>query len=172
MDFWWIDEPSVLGGANPTIWQIKGLYRIGFGTIILLIDKMEQGPTYNVEAIKAMGLEHFSIFVRDFSAPSVEDFEVVLTTVDWALGQGKVFIHCQDGLKGTGIMGAAYWVYKGTSVRVAVQRILRSNPGALEALQQEKGLCTLEELAESSHHLGESASSGSNKGQPLYSGRL
>jgi protein-tyrosine phosphatase len=160
MDFWWIDEPSVLGGANPTIWQLKGLYRIGFRTIIFLTDKMEQAPDYNVEAVKAMGFRHFPIFIRDFSAPCLEDFELVLTTVDWALGQGKVLIHCEEGLRGTGIIGAAYWVYKGSTIREAVQTILQSKPEALDVLQQqEKGLAKLKELAESSQHPRENASS-------------
>ena len=159
MNFWWIDEPLVLAGVDPTIWELKGLYRIGFRTIIFLIDKMEQTPGYNVEAAKAMGFEHFPILIRDFTAPSVEDFELVLTTVDWALGQGKVFIHYEDGLRGTGIMGAAYWVYKGSSVKETVQTILQSNPGVLEVLQQEKGLYKLKALAESSQHLRENASS-------------
>ena len=160
MDFWWIDEPSVLGGANPTIWQLKGLYRVGFRSVVFLIDRMEQAPGYNVEAVKNMGFRHFPIFIRDFSAPCLEDFELVLTTVDWALGQGKVLIHCEDGLGGTGIIGAAYWVYKGSTIREAVQTILQSNPEALDVLQQqEKGLSKLEELAESSQHLRENACS-------------
>jgi hypothetical protein len=161
MDFWWIDKPSVLGGANPTIWQLKGLYRRGFRTIIFLTDKMEQIPDYNVEAIKAMGFRHFPIFIRDFSAPCLEDFELVLTTVDWALGQGqgKVYIHCEDGFRGMGIIGTAYWVYKGSTIREAVQTILQSNPSAPEVLQQKKGLTKLDELAESSQYLRENACS-------------
>jgi protein-tyrosine phosphatase len=138
MGFWWIDEPSVLAGANPTIWQLKGLYRSGFRTIIFLTDRMEQIPDYNVEAVKAMGFEHFPIFIEDFSAPSVEDFEVVLTTVNWALGQGKIFIHCQDGLRGTGIVGAAYWVYKASSVRVAVQTICSQTRGRLRRCNRKR----------------------------------
>jgi protein-tyrosine phosphatase len=159
MDFCWIDGPSVLGGDNPTIWHLKGLYRIGFRTIIFLTDKMEQIPDYNVEAVKAIGFEHFPIFIRDFSAPSVEDFEVVLTTVNWALGQGKVFIHCQYGLGGTGIMGAAYWVDKGSSVEEALEKIRQSNPGAIGVVEQEKSLCKLREFIESRAHMGESPSS-------------
>jgi hypothetical protein len=34
MNFWWIDEPLVLAAVDPTIWELKGLYRIGFRTII------------------------------------------------------------------------------------------------------------------------------------------
>lgn len=160
MNLWWIDKPLVLGGANPTIWHLKGLYRVGFRSIIFLIDKMEQAPDYNVEAIKAIGFGYFPIFLGDFSALDMEDFELVLTTVDWALGQGKILIHCGDGLRGTGIVGAAYWVYKGSTIREAVQTILQSNPEALDVLQQqEKGLAKLKELAESSQHLRENASS-------------
>lgn len=51
-----IDEPLVLGGVNPTIWQLKGLYRIGSRAIIFLTDEMEQAPNYNVEAIKPWDL--------------------------------------------------------------------------------------------------------------------
>ncbi len=158
MDLWRIDKPSVLSGPNPTIWQLKGLYRLGFKTIICLIDEMDHAPCHNVEAVKAMRFEYFPIFISDFSAPSVEDFEVVLPTVDWALGQGKVFIHCLEGLKGTGIMGAAYWVYKDSSVRAGVHTIPQSNQGVREAIQPEEGLYTLKALTESSDSRGESLS--------------
>ena len=159
MNFWWIDEPLVLGGAIPTIWQIKGLYRIGFRAIISLIEEMEKAPSYNVEAVKAMGFEHFSIFIRDFSLPSLEDFEVVLTTLDWALGHGKVLVHCQDGFRGTVTIGAAYWVYKGFSVKEAMEKIRQSNPGAIDTVEQEKSLYKLREFIESRSHVGESPSS-------------
>jgi len=146
MNFWWIDEPLVLGGAIPTIWQIKGLYRIGFRAIISLIEEMEKAPSYNVEAVKAMGFEHFSIFIKDFSLPSLEDFEVVLTTLDWALGQGKVFVHCEDGCGRTGTVGAAYWIYKGVPVKEAIEKIRQSNPQAIETVESERVSISLRQL--------------------------
>lgn len=162
MNFWWIDEPLVLAGVDPTIWELKGLYRIGFRTIIFLIDKMEQAPdypNYNVEAIKAMGFEQFPITIGDFSAPSVEDFELVLTTVDWAVDRGKIFVHCQDGFRGTAIIGTAYWVYRGFSVKEAIEKIRQSNPQTIERVEPEKSLYRLKAVIESGNTWGKTPSS-------------
>jgi atypical dual specificity phosphatase len=144
MSSWWIDEPMVLGSSNPTTSQLKRLYQEGFRSIISLLDEMEQSPNYDTEEIGAMGFQRYSIPLRDFSVPMLEDFKSFLRAVHRALEQGKVLVHCQAGLGRTGTMAAAYWIGKGLSVNEAIRRVQRSNPGVVETDEQENNLYELE----------------------------
>ena len=63
-----------------------------------------------------------------------------LAAVERALGQGKVFVHCQGGSGRTRTTGAAYWVSKGLSVKEAVERVRQANPRAIETWEQENSL--------------------------------
>ena len=113
---------------------------MGFGSVISLLDETEQTPNYDIERVKAMGFNRFSIPLRDFSAPTLENFKSFLTTVEKALSQGKVFVHCLGGSGRTGTMGAAYWISKGLSVKDAVKKVRQSNPRAIETWGQENSL--------------------------------
>jgi atypical dual specificity phosphatase len=91
-----------------------------------------------------MGFQRYSIPLRDFSVPMLEDFKLFLRAVHRALEHGKVLVHCQAGLGRTGTMAAAYWIAKGLSVNEAINKIRRSNPGIVEADEQENRLYELE----------------------------
>ena len=140
MNFWWIHEPQILGGPNPSTGQLEKLRQAGFTAIISLLDETEQPPAYNVKTTEAMGVTRVSIPLRDFSAPTLENFKSFLAAVEKALGQGKVFVHCQGGSGRTGTMGAAYWVSKGLSVKEAVEKVRQANPKAIETREQENSL--------------------------------
>lgn len=144
MRSWWIDEPLVLGSSNPTTGQLEKLYQEGFRSVISLLDEGEQSPAYDVEEVKAIGFERYSISLRDFSAPGLADFKAFLEAVHRALSQGKVLIHCQAGLGRTGTMAAAYWIDKGLSVNEAIKRVRKVNPGVIGTDEQEYSLYELE----------------------------
>jgi atypical dual specificity phosphatase len=144
MSSWWIDEPFVLGSSNPTTGQLKKLYQQGFRSIISLLDEGEQSPHYNIEEMEGMGFRRFSIPVKDFSAPRLDDFRAFLEAVHHALNEGKVLVHCEAGLGRTGTMAAAYWIDKGLSVNEAIRKIRRTNPGVIGSLDQEYSLYELE----------------------------
>lgn len=146
MSSWWIDEPLVLGSSNPTTGQLKELYQQGFRSIISLLDEGEQSPNYDIEKVEGMGFRRFSIPVKDFSAPRLDDFRAFLEAVHHALNEGKVLVHCEAGLGRTGTMAAAYWIDKGLSVNEAMSKIRRSNPGAIGSVDQEYSLYDLEAL--------------------------
>ena len=154
MKRWLINEPMVLGGSNPTTNQLKQLYQEGFRSIISLLDEEEQRPNYDLEQVEAMGFKRYSIPVKDFSAPTLDKFQVFLRTVQQALSQGKVVVHCQGGSGRTGTMGAAYWVHRGLSAEEAVKKIRQSNPNAIEAEEQKNSVYELEAFIASSNQIG------------------
>lgn len=133
----------VLGSSNPTTSQLKKLYQEGFRSIISLLDEREQSPNYDIREVGALGFRRYSIPLRDFSVPMLEDFKTFLKAMHRALEEGKVLVHCQAGLGRTGTMATAYWIGKGLTVNEAVKKIRRSNPGVLETEEQEDSLYEL-----------------------------
>ena len=144
MSSWWIDESLVLGSSNPATRQLEKLYQEGFRNVISLLDEGEQSPEYDVEEVKAMGFERYSVPLRDFSAPELDDFKAFLEAVHRALKNGKVLVHCQAGLGRTGTMAAAYWIDKGLSVNEAVKKVRKVNPAVIASDEQEYSLYELE----------------------------
>ncbi len=134
----------VLGSSNPGISQLEKLYQEGFRTIISFLDEREQTPNYDIGKVRALGFKRYSIPVRDFSVPMLDDFKIFLKAVHRALEEGKVLVHCQAGLGRTGTMAAAYWIGKGLSVNEAIKMIRRSNPSVVETDEQENSLYELE----------------------------
>lgn len=141
---WWIDEPKILGSSNPTTEEIEKLYREGFRIVISLLKEDEQRPNYDPEEVRRIGFKRYSIPIKDFSGPSLDEFSEFFRIIDAALAQGKVLIHCQGGSGRTGTMGAAYWMKRGLSAREALKRIRLSYPVAVDNREQEKSLGELE----------------------------
>lgn len=142
MNQWWIDEDRVLGSGNPTDVQLDRLFHQGFRIIISLLDEHHQQPLYNVEKANDLGFERYSIPIRDFTAPTQEQFKEFLEILNNA--DAKVIIHCQRGYGRTGTMGAAYWISKGMPAHDAINKVRQACPGALEVPEQEESLYELE----------------------------
>lgn len=141
---WWIDEPRILGSSNPTTEEIKKLYQEGFRSIISLLKEDEQRPNYDLEEMQRIGFKRYSIPIKDFAAPSLDDFSEFFKIIDEALEQGKVLIHCQGGSGRTGTIGAACWMKRGLSAQEALQRIRLRLAAAAQYSEQEKSLYGLE----------------------------
>ena len=142
MSQWWINEPRVLGSTNPTNVELERLYQEGFRIIISLLDETQQLPNYDIKKAEALGFTRYSIPVRDFRAPSQEQFKEFLEIMNQA--KDKVIIHCQGGSGRTGTMGAAYSISRGLPAHKAIDKVKQSNPGAVEEPEQEESLYELE----------------------------
>ena len=138
---WRIDENKVLGSGNPTDDQLEKLFQQGFRTIISLLDESQQRTLYDKIKAKDLGFTWHSIPVRDFTAPTMEKFKEFLEIMNKA--EANVIIHCQGGSGRTGTMGAAYWIAKGMPAHKAIDKVRRTNPGAIEEHEQEESLYEL-----------------------------
>jgi atypical dual specificity phosphatase len=144
MSQWWIDKGKMMGSSNPTMMELKELYRRGFRVVVSLIEDSKERPGYDVEEVKAIGFKLYSIPIRDFEAPTMEQFEKFLSIVKATPISEKILVHCIGGCGRTGTMGAAYWICKGLPAEEAITRIRESNPLAIEDLEQAKSLHRLE----------------------------
>lgn len=92
-----------------------------------------------------MGFQRVSIPIKDFTAPTLEQFEEFLEAVNHALNKGKVVMHCEGGTGRTGTMAAAYWINKGLSAKEAIEKVRQNRCHAVEMPGQEESLHKLEE---------------------------
>lgn len=134
----------LLDSSNPTDGQLNDFYHEGFRTIISLLDEDRESPYYDIDRIEAKGFKRYSVPVRDFTAPTLSDFQKFLDIVEKSLEQGRVLVHCQGGTGRTGTMAAAYWIKKGLSANEAIKKVRKARPGAMEMPEQEDSLYELE----------------------------
>ena len=125
MRIWWIDEPELAGSPNPVDDELISLREQGFAAIICLLEDEQEEPAYSVTDAEAIGFSWFSIPIRDFTAPTLEQFDQFLRLVEDKRMRGKVLVHCQGGLGRTGTMAAAYWIARGLSTDEAIERVRR-----------------------------------------------
>ncbi|MEX2649356.1 MAG: dual specificity protein phosphatase family protein [Alphaproteobacteria bacterium] len=135
---WWIDEPTMAGGPNPTDDELTELRGRGFTTIVCLLDPGEQAPNYDVERAGAAGFRRHEIPIRDFGAPTLEQIETFVRIVErFGPASGKTLVHCEGGTGRTGTMAAAYWIARGLTAEAAIEKVRRARPKAVEEQDQE-----------------------------------
>jgi len=145
MDGWWIDYPRVMGSPNPSTADLEELRRQGFEIVVSLLREEDQQPNYDLAKAKAIGLIRFSIPVKDFHAPKVDQLIEFAELVNGLAGSTRILIHCQGGMGRTGTFAAAYWIARGSPVEEAIARIRRARVHAIETPEQE---AVLKEFAE------------------------
>lgn len=142
---WWIDKNKILGSSNPPISNLKELYQQGFRTIVSFLDGKEQIPHYNITKVREMGFRFASIPIKDFTAPTAEQYSFFTSVTKERLKRGKIVMHCWGGSGRTGTMGAAYWISKGFSAEEAIDKVREVKPCAVETEGQERSLEKLED---------------------------
>jgi protein-tyrosine phosphatase len=146
MDAWWIEEPFLLGGSNPSDDDLVQLRRRGFGVIFSLLDERRQQPRYDPELAAGLGFVRHNIPVGDFEAPTAGQLARFVELAEAVPGGVGALVHCQGGLGRTGTFAAAWLVSRGLAVREAVERVRLARPGAVETPEQE---CSLHRFAAS-----------------------
>ena len=144
MDAWWIDRPWVLGSDNPTTEDLDDLRRKGFEVLISLLQEDKQPPNYDVEQAQRIGFVRYSIPVKDFHPPTVDQLLEFARIVYRLAHQARMLIHCQAGMGRTGTFAAAYWIAKGIAVSDAISLVRQNRRHAIETIEQET---VLEEFA-------------------------
>ncbi len=137
-NFSWVDE-HVAGSAMPrSREEIRWLHTAGVRVVISLDPDL---PDEVAEAIRELGMVHYVFPVEDFSAPTVEQLEQVVTTIDEHASKGeKVVVHCLMGCGRTGTILAAYFVWHGAKPDRAIRDIRSMRPCSIETDSQEAAI--------------------------------
>jgi protein-tyrosine phosphatase len=144
MDTWWIDEPRLLGSANPSFADLVALRAEGFSVVVSLLDEDEQRPYYDPARASALGYARYNIPIEDFGTPTVEQLLEFVRLVRGLPEDRKIVVHCYAGIGRTGTFAAAYWIAKGLTVDEALNTVRLARP---EAVQTPRQRAVLDEFA-------------------------
>jgi atypical dual specificity phosphatase len=133
--FSWIDKPRLAALARPTsVEELRWLKEQGIDLLLSLTED----PPYRRD-INEAGLMGYHVPIGDMTAPSQEDLDRCITTMDRAMTSGLgVAVHCAAGLGRTGTVLAAYFVQHGVSAGEAIRKVRRLRPGSIETIEQEE----------------------------------
>jgi len=88
--------------------------------------------------VNEAGLMNVHVPVTDMDAPSDEQFDTILETIERAKASGMgVAVHCTAGKGRTGTVLAAYFVVCGMTAREAIEKVRKQRPGSIETPGQE-----------------------------------
>ncbi len=147
---WWIDERILGGSHNPSDRELNDAVELGITAVISLLDETEQIPAYSDEVFQLGKLQHrYSIPVKDYSAPSIDQLREFVTLVQ--ASSGAVLVHCQGGAGRTGTFGAAWLISKGFSADGAIRAVRKVNPHAVETTAQEECLRAFSDMLINPH---------------------
>jgi len=136
---WWIEEDILAGSHNPSEQELREAEKLGFTTLISLLDETEQMPAYSLETIPMKRLRYrYSIPVRDYAAPTIQQLRKFIHLVHSS--PGNVLVHCQGGSGRTGTFGVAWLISRGIPFDEALHIIREANPDAVETAAQEECL--------------------------------
>jgi protein-tyrosine phosphatase len=136
---WWIQQSRLLGSHNPSKDELDVQ---GLAAVVSLLDPAEQALLYDPDSLD---VKWYSIPVRDFAAPTLEDLLKFIEIVEST--EGVVLVHCQGGSGRTGTFGVAWLMSsEGLSADEAITELRFDNPHAVETEEQRNILVRFGEL--------------------------
>ncbi len=135
--FSWIEKPLLAAMSRPEdAGDLVWLRDQGIQIIISLTE--EPSPR---RWVNDAGLFSVHVPIEDFQAPSLEQIEAVLSTVEKAQTRKMgVAIHCRAGLGRTGTILACYFVRQGMGASTAIAKVRQLRPGSVETPTQEEAV--------------------------------
>ncbi|HEU4508313.1 MAG TPA: sulfur transferase domain-containing protein [Pyrinomonadaceae bacterium] len=145
-------------GGQPHPGALLRLRELGIDTIINLRGKSDRTRAEEAEA-RALGLNYFNISLPNWGRPQDERVRMILMIIN-APQNGRVFVHCKDGVDRTGTI-------------VALHRITREGWKASDALAEaeQRGMRRIQiwmrDYAEDYAHRVENPYAGGNLGDRI-----
>ncbi|MDA0837779.1 MAG: ribosomal protein L7/L12 [Planctomycetota bacterium] len=133
--FSWVLKNQLGGMGRPYVASdLEFLKSIGLDLLVSLTEM-----TLPEECIKFVGCNNLHIPVQDLTPPSVDQIRQTVQTIESTVqAGGKAVVHCGAGMGRTGVMLAAYLVFKGFSAAEAINSIREQRPGSIETRDQEQ----------------------------------
>jgi atypical dual specificity phosphatase len=131
--FSWIEKPLLAAMALPESKEdLQWLRRLGIEVLISLTEDSLRRDWVNDTGILVV---HEAIV--DMEAPTPEQLDRCVSAIARAQERNMgVAVHCGAGLGRTGVVIAAYLVYRGKSARDAIAEVRRLRPGSIETEDQ------------------------------------
>lgn len=139
--FSWVINKQVAGmprpgGARPLEQDLAYLNEQGLDVLVSLTE-----TPINPQALQQHGIAGMHIPVQDFHAPTQEQLDQYVGSVQGWLAEGKqVGTHCAGGKGRTGTFLAALFVARGMGAEEAIAEIRKLRPGSIETKEQEEAV--------------------------------
>ncbi len=146
LNFSWLIEGKLAGSANIFSEEnLKWLRDSGIKAILSLTEHSQ-----NSSILKRYGFEHLHVPIEDYSAPTIDQIEQSVNFIHRMEVAGKpTLVHCGAGRGRTGVILAAYLVYKGYTAEQAVLEVRERRPLSIDTADQEYVIARYERVLES-----------------------
>jgi atypical dual specificity phosphatase len=140
--FSWVDKPLLAAMGRPESPEdLDWLRKQGIDLIVSLLSPEDNDPPPTPAQLRRWvndaGMMLVAVPVPDFSAPTPEDLDRCVSTINKAQEKGfGVVVHCGGGLGRTGVVLACYFVDRGLGAQNAIARVRRLRPGSIETPEQ------------------------------------
>ncbi len=140
--FRWVLKTQLGGMGRPYVASdLEYLKSIGLDLLVSLTEQ-----TLPEECIEFVGCESLHIPVQDLTPPNLDQMRKTVEAIESTIqAGGKAVVHCGAGMGRTGVMLAAYLVYKGYSGEEAIGMIRNQRPGSIETRDQERVIMEFEQ---------------------------